>query len=172
MADRIYYALTTDKWSTNMVTYDLQPIEAGSPEIDEPKICNDTRHPLLHRCYQCSTRFVHTGDYCVYCGAILTKAAIYGALIAFFARLQYPVLMPTEAAAANYTIDEPYLQALFPLLSSLDVAAIKDTLSAFGLNDLLSDVQVVENDPALLELLATSNDTTLISAAIKQLIEK
>ena len=172
MADRTYYAHTTDKWSTNIVTYDLQPIEAGGPEIDEPKICNETRYPLLHRCYQCSTRFIHTGDHCVFCGASLSKAAIYGALIVFFARLQFPTLMPAEAAAAGYAIDQPFLSGLFPLLSSLDVPALKATLDALGLDDLLGDIAKIEADTAVLELLATSNDPALIGEAIKELIEK
>lgn len=172
MADRIYYAHTTDKWSTNIITYDLQPIEAGSPEIDEPKICNETRYPLLHRCYQCATRFIHTGDHCVFCGAHLTKAAIYGALMVFFARLQFPLLMPTEATAAAYVIDEPFLQGLFPLLKSLDVPVIKTILEQLGLTDLLTDITQVENSPAVIQLLATSSDPEAIGEAIKDLIEK
>lgn len=171
MADRIYYAHTTDKWSTNIVTYDLQPIEAGGPEIDEPKICNETCYPLLHRCYQCRTRFIHTGDHCVFCGAPLTKAAIYGALIVFFARLQFPVLLPAEAAAAGYTIDAAFLETLFPLLKSLDVPVLKTILEQLGLSDLLQDVQTVEGQPAVLELLATSSDISAIAEAIKDLIE-
>lgn len=171
MADRIYHAYTTDKWSMNTESYDLQTIEPGRPEIDEPKICGETRYPLLHRCYICTSRFLHTGDYCVYCGAQMTKAAIYGALMAFFARLQYPELMPTEASAAGYVRDDEYLASLFPLLSSLNVPVIKGTLAALELDDLLADIATVESNPATLELLATSNDTAAIGEAIKDLIE-
>ena len=171
MAGRKYYAYTTDKYSTNLVEYDLLEIETGQPEIDEPLICNETKYPLLHRCYQCTSRFLRDGDYCVYCGVPLTNAAVYGALIAFFARLQFPVLMPTEASNAGYTIDTAYLEVLFPLLKSLDVPALKTRLAELGLDDLLADITAVENDPAVLQLLATSNDLAAIEAAIKDLIE-
>ena len=171
MADRIYHAYTTDKWSMNTVQYDLLPIESGRPETDEPKICNETRYPLMHRCYVCTSRFLRTGDHCTYCGAMMTKAAIYGALMVFFARLQFPVLMPAEASAAGYVRDDAYLSSLFPLLSSLNVPVIKATLAALGLEELLADVATVESDPAVLELLATSSDPALISDAIKDLLE-
>ncbi len=170
MADREYIAMCTNKWDRTYTVYDLQPIESGGTALDLPKVCHEDRYPLMHRCYNCVQPILRNGNYCAYCGASFLPEHKYAALMVFMARIQYPLLMPTEAAANSYVVDEDNLKAVFPGMDSLDPAVIKGTFQAHLLTDLLDDIAKLEADTSILEFCATATDYHQIADTLKDFL--